>query len=224
MACGSAGSKNSSQNQHNTTPCCRPQIENPLVRVGLVPQDLADIFLSPQTDERDKRPSRRITGVRVLTSNEYVEMIREKDRKKKEASEMKQRRKEEREHKKMEKEKERERKKVERGEKKGRGKGKGKRPLQYSSGEDEQEIDLHQPKSRRTRPVRAPARYGESTSESEGSDTVCLLCNSREPPIASSKVFWVDCDRCGEWAHTYCALGSNTATRQFVCEECCQSH
>ena len=115
------------------TPCCRPQIKNPLVRVGLVPQDLADIFLSPQTDERDKRPSRRITGVRVLTSNEYVEMIREKDRKKKEASEMKQRRKEEREHKKMEKEKERERKKVERGEKKKvRGKGKGKRPLQCS--------------------------------------------------------------------------------------------
>jgi hypothetical protein len=32
-------------------------------------------------------------------------------------------------------------------------------------GEDEQEIDLH-------RPVRAPERYGESTSESEGSDTV----------------------------------------------------
>jgi hypothetical protein len=70
------------------TPCCRPQIENPLVRVGLIPQDLADIFLSPQTDERDKRPSRRITGVRVLTSNEYVEMMREKDRKENEASEI----------------------------------------------------------------------------------------------------------------------------------------
>jgi hypothetical protein len=77
------------------TPCCRPQIENPLVRVGLVPQDLTNIFLSLQTYERDKRPSRRITGVLVLTSNEYVEMMREKDRK--EASEMKQRRKEERE-------------------------------------------------------------------------------------------------------------------------------
>ena len=70
------------------TPCCRPQIENPLVRVGLIPQDLADIFLSPQTDERDKRPSRHITGVWVLTSNEYVEMMREKDRKEKEASEI----------------------------------------------------------------------------------------------------------------------------------------
>lgn len=226
---GSVGSQSSSQNQHNTTPHCRPQVENPLVRVGLIPQDLADIFLTPQADEREKRSSRHITGVRVLTSNEYVEMVKEKDRKEKEASEMKQRRKEERERKKMEKEKEQERKKAEREEKKkGRGKGKGKRPLRYSSGEDEQEIDLHQPKRRRTRSVRAPERYRESTPESEGSDTVCFLCNSREPPIASSsapsRVFWVDCDRCGEWAHTHCAFGCNTATRQFVCEKCCQLH
>ena len=110
---GSVGSQSSSQNQHNTTPHCRPQIENPLVRVGLIPQDLADIFLTPQADEREKRSSRRITGVQVLTSNEYVEMVKEKDRKEKEASEMKQRRKEERERKKMEKEKEQERKKAE---------------------------------------------------------------------------------------------------------------
>jgi hypothetical protein len=50
------------------------------VRVWLIPQHLADIFLTPDGDNTaEKRPSRRITGVRVLTSNEYVEMIREKD-------------------------------------------------------------------------------------------------------------------------------------------------
>ena len=76
---GSAFSQSSSQTQHNTTPRGRPPIQNPLVRAGLIPQDLADIFLSPQTNEREKRPSRRITGVRVLTSNEYVEMMKEKD-------------------------------------------------------------------------------------------------------------------------------------------------
>ena len=202
------------------------QIENPLVRVGLVPQDLADIFLTPQAEERDKRPSHRITGVRVLTSNKYVKiMMREKDRKEKEASKKKQQQKEERERKKMEKEKEQERKKAEREERrKGRGKGKGKRPLQYSSGEDEEISCLHQPKSRGTRLVRAPERYRESSPENEESDTVCFLCNSREPPIACSRVFWVDCDNCSEWAHTHCALGSNTATSRFVCEKCCQLH
>ena len=91
VASGSAGSRSSSQDQFSTTPRCRPKIDNSLVRVRFVPQDLADIFVTPQVDERDKRP-RRITGVRVLTSNEYV---REKDRKEKEVSEVKQRRKEE---------------------------------------------------------------------------------------------------------------------------------
>ena len=79
VASGSAGSRSSSRNQCSTTPRCRPKIDNPLVRVGLVPQDLADIFVTPQADERDKRPSCRITGVRVLTSNEYVAMVRARE-------------------------------------------------------------------------------------------------------------------------------------------------
>ena len=98
LASGSAGCRNEPRR-------CRPQIENPLVRVGLVPQDLANIFLTPQAEERNKLPSRSITGVRVLTSNEYVEILKEKDRKEKEASEKKQRQKEERQCKKMENEK-----------------------------------------------------------------------------------------------------------------------
>ena len=35
----------SSQSQQKTTPRSRPRVENPLVRIGLVPQHLADIFL-----------------------------------------------------------------------------------------------------------------------------------------------------------------------------------
>ena len=88
-----------------------------------------DIFMTVHADEaNDKRTSRRITGVRVLTSNDYVEIMKEKDRKVKEAAELKQKRKEERELKKIEKEKEREQKKKEleekRRNKKERGKGK----------------------------------------------------------------------------------------------------
>jgi len=114
----------SSSSIQQTSPLSsRTAVENPLVRAGLVPQYLADILKTPQTDEASKQSSRRITGVRVLTSNEYVEIMREKDKKEKEAAELKKRRKEERELKKMEREKELERKKKEREEKKKQAEG-----------------------------------------------------------------------------------------------------
>ena len=47
-----------------------------------------------------KKLTKRITGARALTVNEFVEMLREDDRKKKEEAELKQKRKEEREQKK----------------------------------------------------------------------------------------------------------------------------
>ena len=60
------------------------------MRAGLVPQHLADIFMTVHADEaNDKCTSRRITGVRILTSNDYVEIMKEKDRKVKEAAELK---------------------------------------------------------------------------------------------------------------------------------------
>ena len=67
------------------------------MRAGLVPQYLADNLRTAQTDEASKQSSRRITGVSVLTSNEYVEIMREKEKKEKEAAELKKKWKEERE-------------------------------------------------------------------------------------------------------------------------------
>lgn len=214
----------SSYNEQPSTPLSRPHIENPLVRAGLVPVHLADI-LSPQTDNVAEKRSRRITGVRVLTSNEYTEMMREKDRREKEAAEMKQIRKEEREQKRLEKEQEKERKRKEREEKKKQGsstKGKKKEKKRtHSSSEDESASEDEGPRQSRTRRIRAPDRYeGESDANSDASDTVCIICKARDPPVSASIVFWVDCDQCGEWAHTHCALGNNTASRQFVCSSC----
>ena len=123
----------SSHGQQASTPLSRPHVQNPLVRAGLVPECLTDI-LSPQADNATEKRSRQITGVRVLTSNEYTEMMRVKDRREKEVAEMKQTRKEEREQKRLEKEQERERKRKEREEKakqnnSSQGKWKGKKTL-----------------------------------------------------------------------------------------------
>lgn len=66
-------------------------IVNPLASAGLVQPDLADILSAPSEDAAvAKKRTKRITGARALTANEYVKMLREDDRKKKEAAELKQ--------------------------------------------------------------------------------------------------------------------------------------
>ena len=103
-----------SVNLETSTPTSCPSAQNPLVRAGLVPQHLADILSTSLTDEvTENRPSRRVTWVRVLTSDEYAEMVQEKDGKEKEAIQLKQQKKEERERRKIEKEEAKKRKRKE---------------------------------------------------------------------------------------------------------------
>ena len=125
-------------------------IENPPVKAGLIPLHLADILAPQQETDTEIRKSRRITctGVIVLTSNKYTEMMKESDRKEKEAAEMKHKQKEEREQRKLEKEQEKERKRKEREKKKGdsgrQRKGKGKKRSHSSSKESEDEAHPHE--------------------------------------------------------------------------------
>ena len=126
--------------------------------------------------------------------------MRVKDRREKEAAEMKQTRKEEREPlKRLKKEQERERKRKEREEKKRQsksrqGKRKGKK-RRRSSGEEEphnegDDDSHHHQTLSRTRTIRALIRYEDGSDvESDESNTVCIICNAREPPIAASMVF-----------------------------------
>ncbi len=99
-----------------------PVVRNPLVSAGLIPDELSDILATPSADaEVAKTRTKRITGARYLTADEYHQMLKEDERKEKEAEELKQK-KEERERKKQQilelKEKREAAKK--------RGKGKGK--------------------------------------------------------------------------------------------------
>ena len=79
-------------------------IVNPLVRVGLVPTYLANIFTVPDDQSRSSCKRRRITKTRVLTEDEYVKMMKEREAKENEAQELKKKCREERERKKEERE------------------------------------------------------------------------------------------------------------------------
>ena len=172
-------------------------------------------------------------------------MMKEKDRQEKEAEELKKKRKEEREQKKKErerqkkeKEEERQRKKKEREEKRGKDKekkqeqGKSKKGKQRasavqedleSSGGESTTGEFEQRAIRSLRERRLPARFqlDSSTDSDSEDDTVCGLCNAREPPNCHARtIFWVDCSDCGVWFHTSCALGDNNRLRQYVCTKC----
>ena len=80
---------------------------NPLVCAGLVPEDLSDILVTPSSDAAvAKKRMKRIVGARHLTSDEYVEMLKSEERKKKEAEDLSEQKKVEIEHKKIERENE----------------------------------------------------------------------------------------------------------------------
>ena len=72
---------------------------------GLIPQELSDILAPPANDAAvSKKRTKRITGARDLTSDDYRKMLEEDEKKKREAEEEKKRKKEIQERKKRERE------------------------------------------------------------------------------------------------------------------------
>ena len=205
--------------------CRRSPIMNPLVMAGLVPEDLSDILSTPPNDSAvTKKRTKRITGARNQTSEEYVEMLRENKRKKIEAEELKEKRKHEREKRKREleeKKKETQLKKRKREEEKEQQKN-GKCNVQAkvrhqvregssvsadipdghstsssSTGSDSDTMTGEEPGCNRPqRRSQLPARFREGIDDAD--DVLCEVCHSTEPEgLASSTVFWIDCDKCG---------------------------
>ena len=176
---------------------CSRQIVNPLVSAGLVSANLADILSTPAMDSADK-PKRRVVKARVLTEDEYVNILKEKDRKEKEAAELKEQRKIERARKKREQEerkkelakKREEKKKEQEAKKKQQQQKKRKRRKSAVRSEDEshhsnseEDMDCENnpgprgdgpsepplAKKSRTRSLRMPSRYRKN-SDVESSD------------------------------------------------------
>ena len=87
--------------------CKRPR--HPLLDAGLIPEEMADILELPQSNEASSRKrTKRITGARNLTAEDYRNMLLADKEKKEKLEEEKRKKKEERERKKQEKEKKKE--------------------------------------------------------------------------------------------------------------------
>ena len=101
--------------QNSSGVLCSTTTLNPLLKAGLIPPDLVVVLATPPTTTE---PTKRITGARELTTNEYYKWLKAEQLKKKEAAEAKQRKAEERQRRKREREEEQKHKQDEREKKK----------------------------------------------------------------------------------------------------------
>ena len=203
---------------------CSPTM-NPPVMAGLVPEDLSDILSTSLKDSAvTKKRTQRVTVVRNLTSDEYVEMLREDKRKKIEAEELKKKRKHETEKRRREieeKKKETQLKKWKREEEKEQlmnWKCKAQANAWHqvresssvsdyitdvystsssSSGSDSDTMTSEEPACNHPqRCSQLPARFHEDIDDADG--VPCEVCHSTEPGgLASGTVFWINTDKCG---------------------------
>ena len=49
---------------------------------------------------------------------------------------------------------------------------------------------------------------------------LCTMCHAREPAFTAKTIFWVDCERCGAWVHSYCAFKNNSVSCRYTRELC----
>ena len=76
---------------------------NPLVMAGLIPAEMADILTTPSPDAAmTRKRTKRITGTRDLTADDYRDMLVEDKHRKEDLEQQKIKRREERERKKRE--------------------------------------------------------------------------------------------------------------------------
>ena len=215
--------------QNSSGVSCSTPISNPLVRAGLIPPELADILTPlPPT----KEPTKRIVGARDLTANEYHEWLKVEEGKKKKKAEEKEKRAEERKRKKEEKQERLNKastscKRPSARRQLSLTKGNQENPAQERQEEEETESADEQDEHTSARPKRQrqfPQRYRQSESDSDDDQVPCALCLMKYPPgCRADTLFWVDCDRCGIWVHSFCAFDDNTSSSQFVCEFCAQA-
>ncbi len=212
-----------------------PEIVNPLVTAGLVPQNLSDILV-PCNIPVPKR--RRIVDARVVTEDEYYTILVEKDAKEKAEKQAKEKRKILREKKKEERlqlKMAKKEMKIKTNAKKSKGSRKQKKSATTSKKAGKTRMsDPLSSSSEAESPVisrkrKLPARYvqdnsSHKVSSGDESDTVCGKCELRNPLNNNDKhIFWIDCEKCDAWFHVCCITTSARQLRppsKYMCDNC----
>ena len=200
---------------------------------GIVPQHMIDLFVTPILNNKQKKNTRIITTERVITSDEYRDILVQKLAKEKEEAEAKERRKLLREDKKKTKES-----------KKNKTSSSSASAEEYQDMLTEMEPSGSQPEAtRRSSRPNKRLRYNEmlnleesstdssDSSESLNEDDLCKICDRRFPPKSRKQRFvgkrrslvrWIFCETCCRWMHNSCegATLDDLAKDIYTCKGC----
>ncbi|KAJ8041607.1 hypothetical protein HOLleu_12474 [Holothuria leucospilota] len=184
--------------------------ENPLVKYGIVSEELAAIFFPPKEDipQGRKQALRMKSKARVMTADEVLEDIEKQKKELEEKQRKKEERLKERERKKAEKEKQEAEKRKRKEEAEARKKAK-----------NEKTKSMKQLNVTETVPV-------QEDSDDDQEDDFCSVCSKDfcdDPPEEQEQ--WVGCSRqgCHRWSCTECLPENFDYANDFFCQGCVAS-
>ena len=179
---------------------------------GSIDSVFNEVLKVPVTNPKKTQKKSYTTKARCITEDEFIEELKEEERKKAEKEEQKQLRKLEREKRKKEKEKEKQDKKTER----------VKRQQQKVAAKEAQRLEQEQKRLEKMKlEAKKQDRKKEASpsSSSLSSTCTCPFCGLQYED--ESSLLWIQCDECGLWVDAYCAdVTPEKIPDEFICENC----
>lgn len=184
----------STKSKSNTSICAECGLflgGNPLVTEGLISSSLSHIF--PPVPAKPMPVKRKmVTEARVITSDEFIKRLEEKEMEAKVKKEQITKRKQEREERKQQKEAEQEQKKMKKGTK-------------MKTSDEQQRVEVGRPGKKRAKK----------------NIVVCKICRLAFPESGEGDIDWVQCELCDEWCHLECSdITAEEIEEEEVCFKC----
>ena len=184
---------------------------NPLVKEGLIPESLSQLFPPVPAKPQSASSRKLVTEARVITTEDFYNRLCTKQKETIERKEEIEKRKAERIERKKEKELEKEQ----------RQESKNKKKIETAEKKRKPSI-----KKTKTTVVDVDLTLNETSGLPVVDLGVCCMCESMYPDGECENVEWIECDQCERWYHQVCVgLCENESLDDvfFVCVKCCDS-
>ena len=171
-----------------------------------------EVLKLPSANPKKTQKKSYTSKARCITENEFLEELKEEERKKTEKEEQKQLRKLERENRKKQKEKEKQEKKAE----------KERRQQEKAAAKEEQRLEQERKRLEKMRLETKKHNQNKEpspSSSSSASSCTCPFCGLQFEDEIS--LLWIQCGDCGLWVDAHCAdVTPDNIPDDYICDNC----